>query len=430
MAQRERAPERTTVIEGGTLIHPLRPAVPDGAVVIRGDTIVYAGPMAELDAAVPPDATRVDASGGYVVPGWVDVHVHGGGGADTMDASPEGLRRMTLAHAAAGTTALLCTTVTASLEQTVEAERAVAEAYRMQRRWWKQAPGSQVTGPGDPEAWGARIAGIHLEGPYLNPERKGAQNPAYMRDPDLAELQRMLDASKAADGEVLLRLVTMAPERAGSEAAIRWLAAHGVQVAVGHSAAEGEVLERAIEAGAGQVTHLFNGMAPFHHRTPGLAGAALADERLVAQLIADGVHVHPVALKVAYRARGARGIALITDALAPMGLGEGRFRLGDFEVVVKDGACRLPDGTLAGSILGLGQAVQHMVRWAGATLADAVAMASWTPALSVGLGGELGSLRPGARGDVAVLDAGSLEVRTTIVAGHVVYQREVARASP
>ncbi len=404
------------VIEGGTLVEPFEPPVEDGAVLIEGGSVTYSGPRRRLPGRAA-QLPRLDAGGGYIVPGLVDVHVHGGGGVDTMDASPDGLRAMSRAHARAGTTSLLCTTVTAALEPLLEAERAVVEAARRQRAWWRgQAPGPDEGG------WGARIAGIHLEGPYLNPERKGAQNPDYMREPDLRELQALLEASRL-DGEVLLRLMTMAPEREGALEAIEWLVSHGVAVAVGHSAVDGERLEAAIRAGASQVTHLFNGMPPFHHRTPGLAGAALSDERLVAQLIADGVHIHPAALRVAYRARGARGIALVTDALAPMGLGEGRFRLGEYDVEVRGGACRMLDGTLAGSIQGLGEMVRRMVQEVGAPLADAVAMASRVPADSVGLAGRAGTLRPGAWGDAVVLDAGGLEVRATVVAGRVVYRR-------
>lgn len=400
-------------LEGGTLIDPSPGGVgrvPDARVVIRDGVVVYAGPRRGAPEDEGAAAPTVDAGGGWIIPGLVDVHVHGGGGADTMDGSVEGLRAMTQAHARAGTTAILCTTVTASQEQLLDAERAVVEAARRQRERWGE------------DGWGARIAGIHLEGPYLNPERKGAQNPAHMRNPSVAEMEALQEASLLPGEGPLWRLMTIAPERPGGVDAIRWMALRGVAASIGHSTAEGETLEAAIAAGARQVTHLFNGMSPFGHRAPGLVGAALSDERITAQLIADGVHVHPVALKVARRARGARGIALITDALAPMGLGEGRFRLGDFEVVVKDGACRLLDGTLAGSILGLGEAVAHMIRWAGASLEEAVAMASSTPAASVGLAAVAGTLRPGAWGDAAVLAPQTLAVRHTVVAGRLVYQ--------
>lgn len=410
-----RVSDPTLVIEGGTLVEPFEPPVADGAVLIEGGEVAFSGPRRELPARAR-GLPRLDAAGGYIVPGFVDIHVHGGGGADTMDASPDGLRAMTRAHASAGTTALLCTTVTAPQEALLAAERAVVEAARRQRAWWASG------GPGGGgEAWGARIAGIHLEGPYLNPERKGAQNPDYMRDPRLDELQALLDASRL-DGQPLLRLMTIAPEREGALEAIRWLVGRGVAVALGHSAVDGERLEAAIRAGATQVTHLFNGMPPFHHRTPGLAGAALADDRLVAQLIADGVHIHPTALKVAYRARGARGLALVTDALAPMGLGEGRFRLGEYEVEVRGGACRMLDSTLAGSIQGLGDLVRRMATEVGAPLPDAVAMASRVPADAVGLGGRAGTLRPGAWGDAVVLDPRSLQVRATVVGGRVVFR--------
>lgn len=422
---------RALVVENGTLVEPFELLVPDACVIIEDGAVSFAGPR--RDAPRRADgAARLDARGGYITPGFVDIHVHGGGGSDTMDASPGGLRLMTIAHARAGTTSLLCTTVTAPLEDLVRAERAVVEAARRQQAWWaegegegdsSQAPGgagsrgSADWGPG----WGARIAGIHLEGPYLNPERKGAQNPSYMRDPSIQELEELFEAS-SLDGRPMLRLMTIAPERPGSIEAIRWLTARGVAVSVGHSSVEGERLEQAVRAGASQVTHLFNGMAPFHHRTPGLAGAALSDDRVVAQLIADGVHVHPAALKVAYRARGARGIALITDALAPAGLGEGRFRLGEFEVEVRGGACRMPDGTLAGSIQGLGELVRRMVQAVGVPLPEAVGMASRVPAAAVGLGGRAGTLKPGAWGDVAVLDAVTLDVRAAVVAGRVVFR--------
>lgn len=405
------------VIENGTLYEPFRPPVPDAAIWISRGRVAYAGPRAGLPREAAGEAA-VDARGGFIAPGFVDIHVHGGGGADTMEASVDGFRRMSLAHAAAGTTTLVCTTVTAREADLLAAVRAARAAAR--------AGG----GEGDDEtreAWGARIAGVHLEGPYLNPERKGAQNPAYMRDPSPEEMARLLEAGEPPlpepSGHPFVCLMTLAPERRGGLEAIRWLRRAGVAVALGHSAAPEQTVLEAIEAGASQVTHLFNGMPPFHHRTPGLSGVALADDRLVVQLIPDGVHVHPTALRVAFRARGPGGIALITDALAPMGLGEGHFRLGEFEVEVRDGACRLPDGTLAGSILGLGDGVRNMVRWAGATVGEAVAMASRVPAACLGWSDRLGSLCPGAMGDAVVLEPEDLRVVLTVVGGRVVFRR-------
>lgn len=413
------------VLENGTLLEPMREPVSDAAVWICAGRVAYAGPRSGLPRR-PAGAQRVDVRGGFIAPGFVDLHVHGGGGADTMEASMEGLRRMSLAHAACGTTTLLCTTVTASEPQLTAAIRAARSAASAAAEALAQA----VPGEGGGEAagiWGARIVGVHLEGPYLNPERKGAQNPAYMRDPSLAELARLVEAGGSPpaefEGRPFVRLMTLAPERRGALEAVRWLRQAGVAVALGHSAADETTVREAIEAGASQVTHLFNGMPPFHHRSPGLSGVALADDRLVVQLIPDGVHVHPTALRVAFRARGPCGIALITDALAPMGLGEGRFRLGDFEVEVRDGACRLEDGTLAGSILGLGDGVRNMVRWAGATVAEAVTMASRVPAACLGVSEKLGTLRAGAMGDAVVLEPDDCRVVLTVLGGRIVFRR-------
>lgn len=341
----------------------------------------------------------VSAGDGYVVPGFIDLHVHGGGGADFMAGTPEAVARAAKAHAQHGTTGLLATTVAAPREALLAAIRAARSHI--------ESTSATIRG--------ARVLGVHLEGPYINPRYRGAQEEAFLRPPDAAELAELADAAAGA-----LRLVTLAPELPGALACIAMLRRLGVRVAAGHTAATYAEITAAARAGLRHVTHLFNAMRGLHHREPGTVGAALELPRLTCELIADGIHVEPAALRLAVKARGRRGVVLITDAMMAAGLGDGEYRLGPQPVSVRGGAARLADGTLAGSVLTMDRAVANMVRLAGVPLPAAVAMASLQPARALGLQRRKGSLEPGKDADVVVLD-GSLRARLTLVEGQVVY---------
>ncbi|MEW8979410.1 MAG: N-acetylglucosamine-6-phosphate deacetylase [Symbiobacterium sp.] len=342
--------------------------------------------------AVPPEAEVVER--GYIAPGYIDIHVHGGGGGDFMDGDPEAVVAITTCHARHGTTGLLATTLTAPEEDLIRALRAVKEAPHR----------------------GAQILGFHMEGPFINLKYKGAQNPAFVRPASIAEIDRWLAEGRPGDRWH----VTLAPETEGALDAIRHLVQRGATVSAGHTDCTYEQLKVAVEAGLSHATHLFNGMRGLHHREPGTVGGALTLPGVTIELIADGLHVHPASMQLAIRARGPESTLLITDSMRATGLGDGEFTLGGLPVTVKGGAARLHDGTLAGSVLTMERGVQNLVRLVGLDLPTAVAMASLNPARRIGLADRKGSLAVGKDADLLILGE-QLDVRVTIIGGEVYY---------
>lgn len=377
----------------GALILPDR-VVENGLLAHEGGKITGVWDL-EREAAPPHDPRQTQVlERGFIAPGYIDLHVHGGGGGDFMDGDPEAVVAITTAHARYGTTGLLATTLTGPEEIILGAIRAVKAAPRR----------------------GAAVLGFHVEGPFINVKLKGAQDAKYVRPASTAEIDRWL-----AEGGAEHRWhVTIAPEVPGHLEAIRYLAAKGFVVSAGHSECTYAQLEAAQGAGLSHVTHLYNAMRGLHHREPGTVGGALTLPGLTAELIADGVHVHPASMQVAVAAAGDR-LMLITDAMRAAGLGDGEYLLGELPVTVKDGAARLHDGTLAGSVLTMERAVQNMVQVVGVDLPAAVAMASLHPARKHGLA-QKGALAAGKDADILLLDE-SLNVLTTLVKGEVAYDR-------
>lgn len=379
----------------GALILPDR-VVEAGLLAHEGGKIVGVWDL-EREAAPRFDPRQTEVlEGGYIAPGYIDLHVHGGGGGDFMDADPEAVVAITTAHARYGTTGLLATTLTGPAETILGAIRAVKAAPRR----------------------GAAVLGFHVEGPYINVKLKGAQDERYVRPASTAEIDRWL----AEGGPDHRWHITIAPEIPGHLEAIRDLAARGFVVSAGHTECTYAQLQAAADAGLSHVTHLFNAMRGLHHREPGTVGGALTLPGLTAELIADGIHVHPASMRVAVAAAGAGRLMLITDAMRAAGLGDGEYLLGELPVTVKDGAARLHDGTLAGSVLTMERAVQNMVEAVGVDLPTAVAMASLHPARKHGLGARKGSLEAGKDADLLLLDA-SLNVLSTLVNGEVAHDR-------
>jgi N-acetylglucosamine-6-phosphate deacetylase len=385
----------------------VRPATADPEPAgFRRASIALAGDRIEGTAAPGWYAgrRRLDASGCLVLPGFVDVHVHGAAGHDTMDltmdAGVDGLRPMAQFYARHGVTSFLATTMTASAEATLAAVRGVAAAM------------GKTNG-------GARPLGIHLEGPFLSPRFPGAQRADHIRPPDLAEFRRLVEAGP-------VRMITLAPEQPGAPELIAEARRRGIVVVMGHTAATYEQAEEGVNLGVSQATHTYNAMTGLHHRQPGTLGAVLSDDRVFAQLIADNIHVHPAAMKVLARCKGAQRTVLITDAMRAAGLAPGVYDLGGQRVTVRNGQCRLDDGTLAGSVLTMERALANFVQASGWSLAEAWAASSRTPAASIGLDGELGSIAPGYRADLVLFD-NELEVVATLVGGKVVYLREPER---
>jgi N-acetylglucosamine-6-phosphate deacetylase len=356
---------------------------------VRGSLGVVDGRIdAVAGDAVDEAQVRADAHTAIVLPGFIDLHVHGGGGADTMDG---GAAITTLArqHARHGTTGLLATTLTAPLAEIEAALRALAPACH------------------ERSAGAARVLGVHLEGPYISPDKLGAQ-PAFTRPPSMSELL-------ALHALAPIRVLTLAPEIAGNLALIPTLVAAGMRVQIGHSLASYEQAVAAVEAGASGFTHLFNAMSAMHHRAPGVVGAALAHAQR-AELIPDLLHVHPGAIRAALRA--IPGLYCVTDATAAAGMPDGEYRLGRHTVNKCLGGVRLADGTLAGSTLTMDQALRNLVSL-GLTLAEASARVSRHAADYLGLA-DRGRIAPGAWADLVVLDAQTLQLRQVVIEGETI----------
>lgn len=366
----------------------------------QSDILVVGDQINRIGDGSADGAARLDATGCYVLPGFIDVHVHGGAGYDTMDGTAEGLTAMARFFAQHGVTAFLATTMTAPHLDILRAVRAVGQ--------WGQSL-----------AGGARLLGLHVEGPYISLKFPGAQPAEYIRPPSLPEFAELLAAGP-------VRMITLAPEVTGAAELLAMARQQGVVTVWGHTDATYEICVWAAQFGVTQATHTYNAMSGLHHRKPGVLGATLTIDSIYAQLIADNIHVHPAAMNVLARCKGVTRTVLISDAMRAAGLPEGDYELGGQPVTVKDGSCRLADGTLAGSILTMERALANFMAATGLTLAEAWPATSLTPAQSLGLDHEMGALKPGYRADVVLLDA-ELQVVATVVGGQVVYLREPAR---
>jgi N-acetylglucosamine-6-phosphate deacetylase len=381
------------------------PGTPGPAVLEPGYVLIADGRVAEAAGGPPPRDPDLALGSGCLVPGLVDLQVNGFFGVDLAEADAAGWARVARRLPETGTTAFLPTLVTAPLGELAGALRSAAA----------MAPDRLA---------GARVLGVHMEGPFLSPSRAGAHRREWIVPPSPAAVADLLAA-----GTGVLRVVTLAPEVEGGLAAVAALVAAGVVVSVGHSDAAGWQVAAAADAGARMVTHLFNAQRPLHHREPGVVGQALADPRLTCGLIADPNHVAAAVCAIAFAAAPGR-ICLVTDASAAAGMPPGRYRLGREPVEVRPGedqAPRLADGTLAGSVLRMDRAVANMVA-AGVGLAEAVAAATRIPADLIGRP-DLGRLTPGAAADLAWL-GDDLRTRAAWVAGERVYPLPTAPGTP
>ena len=336
-----------------------------------------------------------------VVPGMLDTHIHGLRGFDVNDGKPESILSMAKHLVEYGVTGFQPSSVTAPHEELLKICRAVREAYEA----WRSG--------GEPA--GARILGLHLEGPYINPDKRGAQNPDYIRRPSRKEVEEYISASNN-----LLRMMTIAPEVEGGLSIIPYLVERGIVVSVGHSNADYDTAIKAIARGATRATHLFNAMRRVHHRDPGLVVALMESPRVYVELIVDFVHLHPAMIRFTVSHVGKERVVLVSDAISAAGLEDGVYSLGGLEVRVENGVARLRDGTLAGSTLTMDKALRNMVSL-GYDLRDVTWMTSLNPAQSLRLA-RLGDLRPGYYADLVVLDD-ELNVRATVVEGVEVYSR-------
>ncbi|TKJ93278.1 N-acetylglucosamine-6-phosphate deacetylase [Paenibacillus sp. CFBP13512] len=335
---------------------------------------------------------QIDCKGKRLIPGMIDVHIHGANGFDMMDGREESIQEVSRTCASTGCTSFLATSVSSTIEDLLAMIHSV-----------KRVVGHEV---------GAKIAGIHLEGPYLNPIRKGMQNEKYLRHPDIEEMKMIF---KEADS--LIQMVTIAPELPGGMELISFLKEQGVIISIAHSDATYEEAKKAFEAGASHVTHCFNGMRPIHHRDPGIVVAAFEEEHVSLQAIVDHIHLHPAIIRLMHRSKGPEGMVLITDALQAMGMGDGDYLFGGHHVTVTDGVARLHDGTLASSTVTMNEALRYTVE-TGISLTDAVQMASTTPARILGLH-QKGAIAVGMDADLVLLDD-AFQVQWTMIDGHIV----------
>ena len=333
-----------------------------------------------------------------VLPGFIDEHIHGAGGADAMDATEEALSTIAETVAAEGTTAFLATTMTQSRENIMAAMNAVKD-YR------------------EGEHGGARLLGIHLEGPFIAAAHKGAQPLEYVAKPDIA----VFDEYNEASGECI-KIVTLAPEEEGADALISHLAGKGIVASIGHTGAKCADIEKAIANGAGNVTHTYNAQSALHHREIGTVGSAMLFDELACELIADTIHVSVPAIKLLAKCKPEGKLVLITDAMRAKGLADGESELGGQKVIVKNGEARLENGTLAGSVLRMNVAIKNMVEKAGLTLEEACDLATKNPAKVLGIEEEAGSIREGKRADFAVLDD-KFNVICTVCGGEIIYRK-------
>ncbi|UNK16038.1 N-acetylglucosamine-6-phosphate deacetylase [Paenibacillus sp. N3/727] len=335
---------------------------------------------------------RIDGNGMWLIPGMIDVHIHGANGYDMMDGTEASIQEVSHTCATTGCTSFLATSVSSTIDDLLNMIRSVKSVIGREQ--------------------GAKIAGIHLEGPYLNPKRKGMQNEKYLRHPDLDEMKLIFQEAGS-----LIKMVTIAPELPGGLELISYLKDQGAVIAVAHSDATYEEAKEAFGAGASHVTHCFNGMRPIHHRDPGLIVAAFEEPHVSLQAIVDQVHLHPAIIRLMHRIKGPEGMVLITDALQAMGLGDGEYLFGGHHVTVSEGIARLADGTLASSTVTMNEALQLTVE-NEISFTDAVQMASTSPARILGLSNK-GKIEIGYDADLVLLNE-KYEVQWTMIEGQLV----------
>ncbi|MFS8098301.1 N-acetylglucosamine-6-phosphate deacetylase [Lentzea alba] len=363
-----------------------RVVTPSG-VLEQGWVSVRDGRIVAVGEGVAPEGPTTDVSGCTIVPGFVDIHCHGGGGDAFTSSDPLKVRKAASAHRRHGTTTLLASLVSRPVPELADQVSALAELVQE-----------------------GVVAGIHLEGPFLSAARCGAHDPAILCPPEQTAVTKLLDAGKGT-----VRMITIAPELEGAVAAVRQLVDNNVIAAIGHTDATEAQVRPAVDAGASVATHLFNGMRPLHHREPGPIGALLDDERVTVELICDLVHLHPTAVRLAAHHAGLKRTVLITDAIAAAGVGDGVYDVGGLEVRVVDGVPTLAGGAaLAGSTLTMDMAFRNAVNACGLSLVEAAYATATRGAELLGL--DTGKLQPGCAADLVVLDA-ELKPRDVMVRG-------------
>lgn len=383
----------------GMQIYTEEQKIETGYILIQDQKIIGLGPIESLPVAggfevidVPPTFKAI--------PGLIDIHIHGVNGADVMDATTEALNTISAALPKEGTTSFLATTMTQSSSAIEKALINVGKYIYEQ-----QSPGK------------AEILGVHLEGPYVNKSKAGAQPVDFIVDSSIEQFKKWNTLSKRS-----IKIVTLAPEQPGGIEMVKFLHENAIVASIGHSDATYEEVTEAIEAGAKHVTHLFNQMRGLHHREPGVVGAALLHDELIAEIILDGVHVRPEMVKLAYQQKGNKELILITDSMRAKCLKDGVYDLGGQAVKVEDGKALLQNGTLAGSTLRLGHALKNMMHYTNCSLEDTIEMASINPARQLNVIDRKGTIAIGKDADIVILDE-NLEVAMTFCLGQLAYDQ-------
>lgn len=375
----------------GTLLTPFN-LIEEGTILINDKKIIACGPSDTIE--VPTGFREISLEGMLITPGLIDQHLHGGGGAMVMDGTPGCFAEIARFHATHGTTSFLAST-SGSYEQMENIARDFsifnAQNYK-----------------------GARCLGLHLEGPYLSPKFAGNRSPGTLRAPSLEEI---LTLHKLSEGGI--KMVTIAPELPEALKVASSLIKEGILCSIGHSDADYETTLAALLSGFTSVTHCFNQLQPFHHREPGVLGAALTKPELAVELIVDGIHLHQVTVDLIWRVKGSEGIILVSDAMAPTGLPDETYQTPVGEVILVKGYLKKRDGNIAGSALTLERAVKNMLNFTDCEITDAFRMATYNPAKHLGINKRKGSLYPGKDADIIVLTT-DLEVVMTMVEGEVI----------
>ena len=383
-----------TVIDAGILLTPLNRFAP-GRLIIDGSSIADGGPAATIQ--LPSGAERIDASQMLVVPGFIEPHIHGCGGVDVMEGTYDCLNAISRILPGHGTTSFLATTVS-SLPDVLTA--AVEKLGALTHRTFD----------------GAQLIGIHLEGPFISTTKRGTHKCANVLAPDAALLEKWLRRANKS-----VRLVTLAPELSGANELVRLAKDYGAQLAMGHSNATFEEAKSAVERGICYAVHTFNAMRAFSHREPGIVGEVLADDRIFAEIIADGIHVDPAVVRLFARAKGKERVLLVSDGISATAMPDGRYVLGQDTVEVINGVCRDAEGRLAGSTLTQENALRNFVEWTGWSIEDALLGLTLNPARALRLE-KKGVLEAGADADVVLMDH-TFRVMKTFAKGKLVFDR-------
>ncbi|WP_026699605.1 N-acetylglucosamine-6-phosphate deacetylase [Salibacterium aidingense] len=387
------------VLRNVTVVNPDH-TMDNAYVLVKGGKIAAIGEDQYITQDLPEIVEEKEVeSGAVLVPGMIDVHIHGTNNVDTMDATQEALKTMAETLPSEGTTSFLATTITQHPDLITKALKNAASFAAEDR-----------------SAGCAEMIGVHLEGPFFSKDKAGAQPKEHLMQADVELFQKW---QKEAEG--LIKWVSLAPEQDPDHALIRYLTKNGVITAAAHSNASLEEVEKAANSGVSHVTHLFNGMSGLHHREPGVASAALLNQNVTNEIIADGVHVHPAMVKLAFHMKGAAGLLLITDSIRAKCLHNGTYDLGGQTVTVEGNKPYLEDGTIAGSMLKMNEAMRNILDYTGCTVEEAAAMTAWNAAAKLGLSRK-GSIEPGKDADFVLLDR-EKEVLRTWCRGEIAYEK-------